>query len=247
MAATDGKLQCTVGLAIPMEFGLPWYSHIILKGTTPRSLPSAWSDNMPCACTETHWQTIESCAGVCDIPGQQAARAEPQHQIYGSFSSMLLRSTLRMQAHPPMLHKSRQHVRGTASGHSSDETLQGRAGHCMRQLLCVHTARHHPCRWKRRSLRQPCTEQESHAYAWVNEAVLALQSREKIHFNSWRHIVDHDPAQVLDKARQHMAEGTLFRSGKRGPLPEGDLTRHGAARDCHFHLDVGRRRTCRRR
>ena len=35
--------------------------------------------------------------------------------------------------------------------------------------------------------------------------------------------MDHDPAQVLDKARQHMAEGTLFRSGKRGPPPEGDL------------------------
>ena len=59
--------------------------------------------------------------------------------------------------------------------------------------------------------------------AWVNEAVLALQSQEKIHFNSRRHIVDHDPAQVLDKARQHLAEGTLFRSGKRGPLPEVDL------------------------
>ena len=59
MAATSGKLQCTVGLAI-MEVGLPWYSHIILKGTTPRSLLSAWSDNMLCDCTETHWQTIES-------------------------------------------------------------------------------------------------------------------------------------------------------------------------------------------
>ena len=35
--------------------------------------------------------------------------------------------------------------------------------------------------------------------------------------------MDHDPAQVLDKARQHMAEGTFFHSGKRGPLPEGDL------------------------
>ena len=34
----------------------------------------------------------------------------------------------------------------------------------------------------------------------------------------------HDPAQVLDKARQHLAEGTLFfRSGKLRPLPEGDL------------------------
>ena len=33
----------------------------------------------------------------------------------------------------------------------------------------------------------------------------------------------HDPAQVLDKARQHRAEETLLRSGKRGPLPEGDL------------------------
>ena len=36
-----------------------------------------------------------------------------------------------------MLHQSRQHVRGTPSGHWSDETLQGRAGHCMRQVLCV--------------------------------------------------------------------------------------------------------------
>ena len=49
---------------------------------------------------------------------------------------------------------------------------------------------------------------------WVNEAVLALQNREKIHLNSWGHIVAHDPAQVLDKARPHLAEGTLFRSGK---------------------------------
>ena len=31
------------------------------------------------------------------------------------------------------------------------------------QLLCDHSDRHHPCWWKRRSLRQPCTEQESHA------------------------------------------------------------------------------------
>ena len=36
--------------------------------------------------------------------------------------------------------------------------------------------------------------------------------------------MNHDPAQVLDKVRRHMAEGTLFRSGKRGgPLPEEDL------------------------
>ena len=67
MAATDGKLRCTVGLAIPMEFGLPWYSHIILKGTTPRSLPSAWPDNMLCACTETHWQRC-FCSNVCGTP-----------------------------------------------------------------------------------------------------------------------------------------------------------------------------------
>ena len=67
------------------------------------------------------------------------------------------------QAHPPMLHQSQQHFRGTASGHWSDETLQGRGGHCTRQLLCDRSARHHPCKWKRRPLRQPCTEQESHA------------------------------------------------------------------------------------
>ena len=66
-------------------------------------------------------------------------------------------------------------------------------------------------------------QNRNHMPAWVNEAVFALQSQEKIHFNRWRHIVDHDPAQVLDKARQHMAVRTLFRSGKRGPLPEGDL------------------------
>ena len=66
-------------------------------------------------------------------------------------------------------------------------------------------------------------QNRNHMPIWVNGAVLALQSQEKIHFNSWRHIVDHDPAQVLDKARQHMTEGTLFRSGKSGPLLEGDL------------------------
>ena len=43
MATTHGKLQC-----------------IFLKGTAPRSLPSAWPDNMLCACTETRWQTVES-------------------------------------------------------------------------------------------------------------------------------------------------------------------------------------------
>ena len=35
--------------------------------------------------------------------------------------------------------------------------------------------------------------------------------------------MDHEPAQVLDKARQHLAEGTLFCSGKRGLLPERHL------------------------
>ena len=33
--------------------------------------------------------------------------------------------------------------------------------------------------------------------------------------------MDHDPAQVLNKARQHMADGTLFRSGKRGADLQG--------------------------
>ena len=32
----------------------------------------------------------------------------------------------------------------------------------------------------------------------------------------------YDPAQELDKARQHLAEDTAIRSGKRGALQEGD-------------------------
>ena len=89
MAATNGKLHCTVGLAIQMEFSLPWYSHIVLKGTTPRSLPSAWPDNMLCACTETHWQTIESMLAFVTfldnkLQGQSSAP---------DLSSMLLWST----------------------------------------------------------------------------------------------------------------------------------------------------------
>ena len=126
------------------------------------------------------------------------------------------------QAHPPMLHQSRQHVRGTASGHWSDDTLQGRARHCMRQLLCVHTARHHPCRWKRRSLRQPCTEQESHACLGERSSPCIAEPGENPLQQLEAHCGPYS-AQVLDKARQHMAEGTLFRSGKRGPLPEGGL------------------------
>ena len=33
----------------------------------------------------------------------------------------------------------------------------------------------------------------------------------------------HDPTKVLDEARQHLAEDTLFHGRKRGPLPERDL------------------------
>ena len=40
-----------------------------------------------------------------------------------------------------------------------------------------------------------------HMPAWVTEAVLPLQSREKIHFDGWKHIVTH----VLDTARKHLA------------------------------------------
>ena len=90
MAATNGKLQCTVGLAIPMEFGLPWCSHMILKGTAPRSLPSAWPDNMLYACSETHPQTIESMLEFVTFLDNKL------HLIPGSFSSVLLQSTLRM-------------------------------------------------------------------------------------------------------------------------------------------------------
>ena len=43
-------------------------------------------------------------------------------------------------------------------------------------------------------------QKRHHMQIWENEPVLALQSWEKIHFNSRRHSVAHDPAQVLDKA-----------------------------------------------
>ena len=95
MAAADGKLQCIVGLAIPMDFGMPWYSHIILKGTTSRSLPSAWPDNMLCACTETHWHNIESMLAFVTFLDNKLQRQSSAPDP-GSFSSMLLRSTLRV-------------------------------------------------------------------------------------------------------------------------------------------------------
>eukprot|EP00971_Amphidinium_carterae_P004771 95543-Amphidinium_carterae.1 len=60
-AVADSRLQCTVGVAVPMAFGEKWYSHIIFPGTSNRSLPKTkWGDDMLCDCTQNHWQSVDS-------------------------------------------------------------------------------------------------------------------------------------------------------------------------------------------
>ena len=166
-------------------------------------------------------------AGVCDIPGQQAARAELSTRPLGlshrccSGPHCVCFSLCASQAHQPMLHQSSS----TSVAQPADigvmkpfkDALATACGNFFATTL-LDTIRAGGSVVLSDSLAQNRNQKP----IWVNEAVLALQNWEKIHLNSWRHIVAHDPAQVLDKARRHYAE-TLFRCCKRGPLPEGDL------------------------
>ena len=170
MIATDGTLHCTVGLATPMEFGLPWYSHIILRGFYFAQFVHSVARQHALRLHGDPLTDHRVFAGVCTIPGQQVARAElctttlslshrccsGPHCVSFSLCASL--------GHPPGLHQPWQHVRGTASGHWSDKTLQGRAGHCMRQLLCDNIARLPQWRWNRRFFRQPGKEPETHSH-----------------------------------------------------------------------------------
>eukprot|EP00971_Amphidinium_carterae_P046449 914895-Amphidinium_carterae.1 len=66
-AVADSRLQCTVGVAVPMAFGEKWYSHIIFPGTSNRSLPkTTWGDDMLCDCTQNHWQFVDSLLRLVD-------------------------------------------------------------------------------------------------------------------------------------------------------------------------------------
>ena len=152
-------------------------------------------------------------ACVCNIPGQQAARAELSTRSLGlpdrCCSCHINRgSTSVAQPADIGVMKPFKDALATVCGNFFATTLLNTicAGGCV-------------------VLSDSLAQNRNHMHVWVNEAVLALQSRERIYFNSWRHIVDHDPAQVLDKARQHMAEGALFRNGKRGQAPHEIATR----------------------
>ena len=125
------------------------------------------------------------------------------------------------QAHLPMPHQSRQHVRSTASGRWSDETRQGRAGHCMRQLVCDNTARHPPCKWKRRSLRQPCKEQEAHAFLGERSSSCIAEPGEKSTSTAGGTLWPMTPPRCWPDSSWQRAH--FLRSGKRGPLPDRDL------------------------
>ena len=113
-------------------------SNSILKGTSPRSLPSAWPDNMLCAYTETHWQTTESFLAFVTIldnklQGQSSAPdpwvflidVGPVHIAY-AFRSAL----------PKHIHLCYINPSSTSVAQPADVG----AGHCMRQLLCDHSA-----------------------------------------------------------------------------------------------------------
>ena len=76
MVATDGTLQCTVGLATPMEFGLPWYAHIILRGFYFAQFVHSVARQHALRLHGDPLADHRVLAGVCDIPGQQVARAE---------------------------------------------------------------------------------------------------------------------------------------------------------------------------
>ena len=152
MAATDGKLQCAVGLAIPMEFGMPWYSHIILKDTTSRSWSSAWPDNMLCASTVTHWQITESLLEFVTLLDNKLTelRSGPGPWVFlidvaSVHIAYAFRSVLPKHTHQCCINRDSTSVAQSADI-GSDETVQGRDGHCMRRFLCDDIARHPPCK-----------------------------------------------------------------------------------------------------
>ena len=76
-----------------------------------------------------------------------------------------------------------------------------------------------------------------HMLARVNEAVIAWQSGEKIHFNSWRDIADHSCWKTTHGGGHTSEAANVDHSQK-------ETARDGAERDCRFHFDFGRRRTC---
>ena len=206
MAATDGKLQCTVGLAIPMEFGMPWYSHIILKDTTSRSWSSAWPDNMLCASTVTHWQIMESLLEFVTLLNNKLTgqRSGPDPWVFLiDVASVHIAYAFR-SVHPKHTHLCCIHRGSTSVAQSADIGVTKPFKDAMATACgdSFATTLLDPLRASETVVLSDSLAQNTiHMPTWVTEAVLPLQSREKIHLDGWKHIVTH----VLDTARKHLA------------------------------------------
>ena len=111
------------------------YSHIVLKGTNSRSLPSAWPDNMLCSCTETHRQTTESFLESVTFLDNKVARAELCTRSLALSHRCCSGPLLALRF--PSTSTCAASILAARAWHS--QTLQGRADRCMRQLLCDHT------------------------------------------------------------------------------------------------------------
>ena len=214
-----------------MVWGQPWYSHIIYiytyKGTTERSLPSEWPDDMLCDCTDNRWQSVESMIKwVTWMDAKLQLGPDPSDWLLLiDVAPVHVAYDFRKQL-PKHIHLCYVNPRTTSVAQPADvgvtkpfkDALSVACGKFWAKVLMDTLEAGGDF-----LLTDRLSQNRQHMPTCVHQAVESLKARQKVHRNAWRHITDYDLQAVLEEARKHQAEGTLFRGGKRGALPEGDL------------------------